>query len=274
MTSIAVGVRFHTGGKIYHFDAANFPAVKKNDFVIVDTSRGQQLGQVALTLGPKEITKDQNWKPIIRKATPRDLVLRQVWEEKEEEALATCHEKAKGLVPNKIKFVSAEYSLNGEKLVFLYDYEGNEDPDLGKLIRAIEKVYPDTEVTMRRIGPRDAAKIIGGMGVCGKEIRCCTEFMTNFQSISIKKAKIQGVSLVPSEITGMCGRLRCCLNHEHELYVEAQKRLPKRGKRVVTPQGEGKVVRLSPLQGTVMVNLGEAGYQEFSWDEIKQIKKK
>jgi cell fate regulator YaaT (PSP1 superfamily) len=125
---------------------------------------------------------------------------------------------------------------------------------------------------MRRIGPRDSAKILGGMGACGREIRCCTEFMTEFIPISIKMAKDQGISLAPSEITGMCGRLRCCLMHEHEQYLQAKKNMPKRGKRVITPQGEGKVVRLNPLSQIVSVDLGEEGIIDFDPEEVERKK--
>ena len=124
---------------------------------------------------------------------------------------------------------------------------------------------------LRRIGPRDTAKIIGGMGACGREIRCCTEFMTEFIPISIKMAKEQGISLAPSEITGMCGRLRCCLMHEHEQYLEAKKTLPKQGKMVTTPRGEGKVIRLNPLSQKVSVDLGEGVIQDFDPDEVERL---
>ncbi len=270
MTTIAVGIRFHPGGKTYHFDASGHPDLQEGDFAIVETSRGQQLGQVVKTLAPKKISKQRSWKPIVRKATPRDLVLRQVWEKKEQQALTICQEIIRENGLQGVKLVSAEFSLEGEKLVFLYSYEEKGDPDLSVITSAMEQDYPHAGITMRRIGPRDAAKIIGGMGACGREIRCCTEFMTSFQPVSIKKAKAQGVSLVPTEISGMCGRLRCCLDHEYELYVAAKKKLPRHGKRVTTPLGEGKIVRLSPLQGTIRVNLGEKGYHEFVWEEIKQ----
>ena len=274
MISSIIGIQFQSGGKPYHFNASGFSDLEKGDYVIVETNRGQQLGRVAIILSPKKVSQERNWKPILRKATPRDLVLRQVWEKKEQKALETCQEmvtRDKNL--QAVKFVAAEHSLGGESLVFLYCYEEKGDPNLDSIIHTMEQAYPEAEIVMRRIGPRDAAKILGGMGACGREIRCCTEFMTGFKSISIKKAKAQGVSLVPSEISGMCGRLRCCLDHEYELYVEAKKKLPKRGKHVQTAKGEGKVVRLSPLKGTVMVNLGEAGIQEFSQEELEQAKK-
>ncbi len=275
MTIIAVGIQFNSGGKVYHFDASRRPDLKKGDYAIVETSRGQQLGKVVTTIPDGKKAKRKNWKPIVRKATPRDLVLRQVWEKKEEQALAEGLEiirKSKKL--KGVKLLSVEFSLEGDKMVFLYNYEEKGDPDLSPITKAMEQTHPQAEITMRRIGPRDAAKIIGGLGACGREIRCCTEFLTTFQPISIKKAKAQGISLVPSEISGMCGRLRCCLDHEHELYVEAKKKLPKYGKRVVTPLGDGKVVRLYPLQGSIRVDLGEKGYHEFVWEEIKNMRKK
>ena len=272
--SLIVGIQFHGGGKTYHFDASGFPDLQTEDYVIVETNRGQQLGQVVGVLTHEKASKNRNRKPILRKATPRDLVLRQVWEQKEQQALEACQKLAvsdKGL--QGVKFVSAEQSIDGRSLVFLYSCEEQEDPNLDAITLAIKQAYPESEIDLRRIGARDAAKIMGGMGACGREIRCCTEFMTTFQTISIKKAKAQGISLVPSEISGMCGHLRCCLDHEYELYVEARKKLPKSGKRVMTPRGEGKVVRISPLQGIVMVNLGEAGIQAFSNDEIEQVPK-
>ncbi|MBS1249285.1 MAG: hypothetical protein MAG431_00861 [Chloroflexi bacterium] len=274
MTTIAVGIQFHPGGKIYHFDASAHPDLKEGDYSIVETSRGQQLGRVITTITSHKRVQHRNWKPIIRKATPRDLVLRQIWEKKEEKILADCHEIIKENDLQGVKLVSAEFSLKGEQLVLLYSYEEKGNPNLRSIAKAMEEAYPHAEINLRRVGPRDAAKIIGGMGACGREIRCCTEFMTSFKPISIKKAKAQGVSLVPSEISGMCGRLRCCLDHEHQLYVDAKKKLPKYGSRVRTPLGRGKVVRLYPLQGTIRVDLKEKGYHEFVWEEIKEKQKK
>ena len=266
--ALIVGIRFHKGGKTYHFDASKVPDIHKNDYVIVETSRGKQLGHVVSFLDDKE-KDDRNWKPILRAATPRDLVLRQIWEKKETSILEKCREIAveeKGL--NEVKFISAEFSLEGENLVILFCYEGDDDPKLNGLVKKLKKANPDVNLETRRIGPRDSAKILGGMGACGREIRCCTEFMTEFVPISIKMAKNQGISLAPSEITGMCGRLRCCLMHEHEQYQQAKKSMPKRGKRVTTPRGEGKVVRLNPLGQIVSVDLGEEGIVDFEAEEI------
>ena len=133
---------------------------------------------------------------------------------------------------------------------------------------------------MRQIGPRDVAKIIGGMGACGMESRCCSIFLTEFSPISIKMAKEQGISLTPSEITGMCGRLRCCLIYEYQQYVEARKTLPKRKKRVITPQGEGKVIDTYPLKDSVLVEVEGIGREEFGrldiqpWDEFEELRRK
>jgi len=270
--SLIVGIRFQKGGKTYHFDASSVPDIQEEDYVIVETSRGTQLGSVVSFLD--DTKKDnRNWKPILRAATPRDLVLRQIWEKKENKILEECREIAhddQGL--NEVKFVSAEFSLEGENLVLLYCYEGEDDPKLAGLVNQLEASNPDVNLEMRRIGPRDSAKILGGMGACGREIRCCTEFMTEFSPISIKMAKEQGISLAPSEITGMCGRLRCCLMHEYDLYKQAKKHLPKRGKRVVTPQGEGKVIRLNPLSQIVSVDLDDKGIVDFDSSEVERKK--
>jgi cell fate regulator YaaT (PSP1 superfamily) len=147
----------------------------------------------------------------------------------------------------------------------------------------MQKLYPRSQIEMRQIGPRDVAKILGGMGACGLETRCCSKFLTDFSPISIKMAKEQGISLTPSEITGMCGRLRCCLIYEYEQYVEARKQLPKRNKRVVTPNGEGKVVDVAPLSGMVTVMFegeGRSSFQTFHrdliqpWDELEALRSK
>jgi cell fate regulator YaaT (PSP1 superfamily) len=135
-------------------------------------------------------------------------------------------------------------------------------------------------VEIRQMGPRDIAKLFGGMGACGLESRCCSRFLTEFSSISIKMAKEQGISLTPTEITGMCGRLRCCLVYEYELYVQARQQLPKRNKRVITPLGEGRVVDVIPLQEAVLVELPELGVRQFEKkdiqpaDELEAIQKK
>jgi cell fate regulator YaaT (PSP1 superfamily) len=274
------GIRFQKIGKIYHFDASKTPDLAAGDFAIVRTSRGIQMGQVMQIMDDPPKPTAGSWKSIERKATPSDLLLLQDWQKKEIKAMVDCRAKASALGIEGVKIVKAEFSFDGNSLTFLYNSEVDEDIDLGNLRKAMQRNYKSSKVEMRRIGPRDVAKIIGGMGACGLESRCCSTFLTEFSPISIKMAKAQGISLDPSEITGMCGRLRCCLVYEYEQYVEARKELPKRGKRVVTPAGEGKVVDVYPLKQAVMVALGEGKRAEFlkheiePWKELDTLKRK
>ena len=280
MQNFIVGIRFQKVGKVYHFDASNFRDLQAGDFAVVDTSRGRQLGEVVQIVEDPQAPQEGSWKPIQRRATPRDLLMRQLWQQKELEAMISCRAKAAELKLKGVKIVTAEYTFDGSRLSFLYSTETEEKIDLRALRNAVQRVYPRTRVEMRQIGPRDVAKLLGGMGACGLENRCCSMFLTEFSPISIKMAKEQGISLTPSEITGMCGRLRCCLVYEYEQYVEARKQLPKRGKRVVTPQGEGKVVDIFPLKDTAVVEVDEAGVQEFArldlqpWDELEALRRK
>jgi cell fate regulator YaaT (PSP1 superfamily) len=280
MHTFIVGIRFQKVGKVYHFDASNFRDLKAGDFAVVDTSRGRQLGEVVQIVADPQSPQEGSWKPIQRRATPRDLLMWQLWQQKELEAMINCRAKAAELKLKGVKIVAAEYTFDGSRLSFLYSTENEEKVDLRALRNAIQRVYPRSRVEMRQVGPRDVAKLLGGMGACGLEKRCCSMFLTEFSPISIKMAKEQGISLTPSEITGMCGRLRCCLVYEYEQYVEARKQLPKRGKRVITPQGEGKVVDVFPLKDTAVVELDEAGVQEFArldlqpWDEVEALRRK
>ncbi|MFO7321473.1 MAG: regulatory iron-sulfur-containing complex subunit RicT [Chloroflexota bacterium] len=248
------GVRFQKVGKLYHFDYSNFPDLQVGDFVIVETARGRQMGEV-MGFAPAE-DGEREYKPILRMATPRDLVLKQEWESRQDEALRVCQNKAKELGGfDGVKFVAALYNYDGSMLTFLYS--ADDKVNVSKLWAELAKLFPDSQVEMRQIGPRDVAKLLGGFGACGI-LRCCSTFLTDFSPISIKMAKAQGISLNPSEITGMCGRLRCCLVYEYEQYVEARGRLPKKNKRVGTPFGEGKVIDVHPLQDAVTVYVAES----------------
>ncbi len=246
-----VGVRFQAVGKLYHFDASSIPDLSVGELVVVSTSRGRQVGQVASVGLPPEPDLPGPLKPIERRATGRDLAVRKHWESKELKALITAREiNAQLGLP--IKLVKAEYSLDGKRLTFYYSEEHKETKTLRKRLAQTFRV----KVEMRRIGPRDVAKILGGYGACGGPL-CCSTFLTEFSPISIRMAKAQGISLNPSEITGMCGRLRCCLVYEYEQYLQARKDLPKQGKRVGTPHGEGKVVSLMPLKDAALVAVGD-----------------
>ncbi len=275
-----VGIRFQKLGKTYHFDASRDADLSLGDFAVVHTRRGRQLGQVVQVLGESDLSKEGSWKPIERKATPRDLVLRQTWHKKETKATIDCRAAAAELNIRDVKFVASEYSFDGKNLTILYSFEGDGKPDLSKLLRRLRKQHKGTKVEMRLIGPRDVAKILGGMGACGLETRCCAKFLTEFSPISIKMAKSQGVSLNPAEITGMCGRLRCCLIYEYEAYVKARKELPKMNKRVVTPLGTGRVVNIMPLKEAVIVDVPDHGRMEFlkhelePWDELEALRRK
>jgi len=265
-----IGLRFQKVGKIYHFDASNFREIKPGDFAVVDTSRGRQLGQMIMAVEQPDQTAG-GIKPVVRRATPQDLVQKQSWSKKEVEALINCRAKASELGFNDVKIVSAEFSFDGNRLFYLYSSEAGEKTDLKALRRAMQRIYSQTQMEMHLIGPRDVAKILGGMGACGLETRCCSSFLTDFSPISIKMAKEQGISLTPTEITGMCGRLRCCLVYEYEQYVEARKQLPKRGKRVGTPIGDGKIVDTLPLKSSVIVEMDKGGQHEFMRHEIQPL---
>jgi cell fate regulator YaaT (PSP1 superfamily) len=268
MQPLVVGVRFTDIGKSYHFDASSVPHINIGDRVIVETSRGKQLGEV-VQIVKNAPPSPEGWKPIERIATPRDLVLRRIWTQKEMEAIIVCRERASQLRLRGVKVVAAEYSFDGTRLNFMFSTESEDKADLKSLRHDMQKQFQPSQVEMRQIGPRDVAKMLGGMGACGLETRCCSKFLTEFSPISIKMAKEQGISLTPQEITGMCGRLRCCLVYEYEQYANARKELPKRNKRVITPMGEGKVVDVSPLLMTVRVELLGTGVREFQSEEIE-----
>lgn len=280
MQSNIVGVRFSKIGKLYHFDAGSVVDLKTGEHVVVETSRGRQIGEVVQFIGEPSSPMDGSWKAIERRATPADLVLRKQWQQKQVEAMINCRARAAELELEGIKIVAAEYSYDGSRLVFLFSTETEDKVDLKTLRKDMQKLYPASQVELRQIGPRDVAKMIGGMGACGLETRCCSKFLTEFSPISIKMAKEQGISLTPSEITGMCGRLRCCLIYEYEQYVEARKELPKRGKKVLTPQGEGKVIDTYPLRNVVVVEIEGSGNHDFHrddlepWDELEALRRK
>jgi cell fate regulator YaaT (PSP1 superfamily) len=249
------GVRFSKLGKLYHFDHQSFPELQIGDYVIVETARGRQMGQVMGFAAAEGETRE--YKPIMRLATARDLVLKQQWESHQERALEICQERAKALGGyNDVKFVAAQYNYDGSMLTFMFTAE--DKVNSGKLLNELSKIFP-AAIEMRQVGPRDVAKLLGGYGACG-ELRCCSTFLTDFSPISIKMAKAQGISLNPSEITGMCGRLRCCLVYEYEQYVAARQKLPKKNKRVGTPHGAAKVIDVHPLQDAVTVITEEGRY--------------
>lgn len=260
-TPTVAGVRLQKLGKIYHYGLGSHNEVQPGDYVIVDTKRGVHLAQVITLVPPQELfDTGRALKNIDRKATPRDMVLAQVWQDRELNALISCREQASRLgIKGDIKFVKAEYNFDGSWLTIMFTTE-NKKLNLEPLRKELGRILNAPNVEMTLIGPRDVAKIIGGYGACGGP-RCCSTFLTEFSPVSIKMAKAQGISLSPNEITGVCGRLRCCLVYEYEQYVEAKQRLPKKGKNVGTPHGQGVVKDVRPLKETVLVEVDGKHYE-------------
>ncbi len=249
-----VGIRFQKLGKLYHFRLLREQQndVQPGDYVVVETKRGRQLGQVIAFVSRDDVSRRRGLRAVERKATPRDLVMQQVWEAKELDALISCRERAYELGIQDTKFIKASFSFDGSWVTFYYTTE-SKMLDVRPLRNALGRQL-QARVEMQIIGPRDVAKLLGGYGACGAP-RCCSTFLTEFSPISIRMAKAQGISLSPQEITGMCGRLRCCLVYEYEQYVEAKKQLPRRGKRVGTPHGPGVVRDQLPLKDMVRVEV-------------------
>ena len=265
-SSWVAGVRFQPTGKIYDFDATDCGDLQPGDFALVETARGRQLGEVVNVRPLREGEDRAALKPVKRRATGRDLAIRQRWQEKEAETLEVARDEAARLdLP--IRIVIAEYTFDGQRLTLLYVSE-EKKVDVGGLLHRLQRKL-DAHVDLRRIGPRDQTKLMGGYGACG-EPRCCSRFLPEFSPVSIRMAKTQGVSLNPSDITGMCGRLRCCLVYEQEQYKEACRVMPKRKKRVRTPHGEGKVIDLLPLKGVVVVQV-EDRRLEVPAEDVEEI---
>jgi cell fate regulator YaaT (PSP1 superfamily) len=250
VTNSIAGVRFYEIGKLYHFSCDHLPDLRVGDFVVVETARGRQLGQVMSRLTTDEDDARREYKPILRIATPTDMMSQKLWQGREVEALIACREKAAEMGGfDGTKFIAAQYNFDGTLLTFMLT---SDDKVNSTRLRSTLQRNIKARIEMRQVGPRDVAKLLGGMGACGIP-RCCSTFLTDFSPISIKMAKAQGISLNPTEITGMCGRLRCCLIYEYEQYVEARKQLPRRNKRIGTPHGEGKVIDVHPLRDAVTV---------------------
>jgi len=263
-----IGIQFEKVGKIYYFDASNYPDLNIGSYVIVNTLRGLQLAQIIKINIPIESVKEE-LKPIERPATSRDLILKQMIVEKEKDAVKLVQDYLIASHQNGVKIASAEYSFDASRLTFFINSEADPKFNIKNFQNEISRKFPDTKVEIRQVGPRDIAKALGGMGACGLETRCCSKFLMEFQSISIRMAKTQDISLTPSEITGMCGRLRCCLLYEYEFYEEALKTLPKRKKIIQTPMGEGKVIQVLPLSQSVIVSIPDQGPRQFSNEELE-----
>ena len=265
-----VGIRFKPAGKIYYFDPKQI-FLSVDDNVIVETARGLEYGNVASKVQyvPIEEIK-QPIKPVIRKATEKDELIHSKNILKAKEAYQICKEQIMkhGL---EMKLIRAEYTFDTSKIIFYFTADGR--VDFRELVKDLASIFR-IRIELRQIGVRDEAKMLGGIGCCGKTL-CCHQWLAEFQPVSIKMAKEQGLSLNPSKISGICGRLLCCLKYEHSDYECVLKQLPKIGSKVMTPDGEGLVCKYNILAEKVSVKLNEEEHvlKAYSASEIKKLKK-
>jgi len=246
--AMIVGVRFTNGGKIYDFDSGNMQFLP-GDKVMVETARGIECGEVVRANREcKEPREDL--KPVVRRATPEDLARMEQNARKAREAMKVCQER---IAAHKLdmKLVDAEYAFDNSKLTFNFTADGR--VDFRNLVKDLAATL-HTRIELHQIGVRDEAKKLGGMGICGQPF-CCSRFLKDFQPVSIKMAKEQGLSLNPTKISGSCGRLMCCLQYEQSVYEELNKLTPKNGTTVNTPEGRGTVVDCNILTGKMKVRL-------------------
>lgn len=268
-----IGVRFKEVGKIYYFDPDDIQ-FKQGEMVTVETARGVECGTVALA--NKEVEDDtivHPLKKVLRKSTEKDIKHLEENKRLEEKAMKICEEKIRQH-NLEMKLVDVEYTFDNSKILFYFTADGR--VDFRQLVKDLANVFK-TRIELRQIGVRDEAKMLGGLGICGKPF-CCNSFLGEFQPVSIKMAKEQGLSLSPVKISGTCGRLMCCLKYEQEAYSDLIKRTPKVGTTVKTPEGKGVVVETSLLTGTIKVKLAsspeEAAPQVFKLKQIKPIRDK
>jgi len=264
MSVHVVGVRFKKAGKVYYFDPGEIK-IKVDDEVIVETARGVEYGEVVV--GMTELADEDVVTPlkrVLRKATDEDK--KQLLENREKDAgafqVGLDKIAAHGLP---MKLVGVEQTFDGNKIIFYFTADGR--IDFRELVKDLAAVFR-TRIELRQIGVRDEAKIMGGLGCCGREL-CCSTWLSDFASVSIRMAKDQNLSLNPTKISGICGRLMCCLKYENDTYELAREEFPDVGSRVVIPEGEGRVSSINIFKNTVMVELMESkAIQEYSMSEI------
>ena len=252
-----IGVRFENAGKLYFFDPGQFWPTP-GDYVLVETSRGIEFGEVVT--GIKEIDDamlQSPLKPVVRIASAEDLQHFKDNKAAEKEAYQVCQKK---ISEHKLdmKLVSVEYTFDNSKILFYFTANGR--VDFRSLVKDLASVFK-TRIELRQIGVRDEAKMLGGLGVCGRPI-CCGTFLGDFQPVSIKMAKEQNLSLNPTKISGVCGRLMCCLKYEQDQYEAIRKKMPKVGKEVITPDGPGVVWELNVIKETVRVRIQKGDSSE------------
>ena len=270
MNKTVIGVKFKEVGKIYYFNPKG-EKFQKGDYVIVETSLGEQYTEVVV---PNKEVAESNLaaplKPIIRKANFKDKKHHEENKKKEKEALET----AKKLIKKyklEMNLTDVEYTFDNSKLLFYFTADGR--IDFRDLVKELASIYK-TRIELRQIGVRDEVRKIGGNGICGREL-CCCSFLENFDTVSIKMAKEQNIALASSKISGNCGRLMCCLRYEHEVYEEKLKRLPKVGAIVKTADGEGTVDGIETLKEKIRVKLKDGEgffYKKYDAKDVKIIK--
>lgn len=267
--AVIIGVRFKSVGKIYYFSPEKL-TVKSGSRVIVETSRGIECGEVVMSnreIPDKDISAPL--KPVIRIATEKDLKIVEQNRKKEEDAFKICQEK---IIVHKLdmKLVDVECTFDNNKLLFYFTAENR--VDFRELVKDLASVFR-TRIELRQIGVRDEAKMLGGLGICGREF-CCSGFIGEFQPVSIKMAKEQGLSLNPTKISGTCGRLMCCLKYEQEAYEDLLKTTPKLNAYVETPIGRGYVEEVNLITGKLKVKpeKSDAAATVFSKEDVKLIK--
>lgn len=263
-----IGVKFRNTGKIYYF-APKAEEYRKGNGVIVETARGVEYAIVAIER--KEVDDSeivQPLKSVIRKATEKDIERHKQNLKKEPEVKKLAEETiaAHGL---KMKLIDAEYTFDGSKLVLYFTAPGR--IDFRELVKELASLF-HVRIELRQVGIRDETKILGGIAPCGR-VCCCASCLPDFRKVSIKMAKVQGLSLNPGKISGLCGRLMCCLEYENEFYSQAYKKMPKVGSSVSTPDGKGTVIGLNMLRSTVKVKIEKDGgdllYKDFAVSDIK-----
>ncbi|HHX86829.1 MAG TPA: stage 0 sporulation family protein [Firmicutes bacterium] len=258
------GIRFRRAGKIYYFDP-NDLKLEENEQVIVETSRGIELGEVVL---PEKEVEELDLvfplKKVLRKATEDDLAKARDNRRMEADCLLKCQQQIERH-KLEMKLVGAEYTFDRSKVIFYFTSEGR--VDFRELVKDLASIFR-TRIELRQIGVRDEAKLLGGLGPCGRSI-CCVSFLEEFEPVSIRMAKGQNLSLNPSKISGVCGRLMCCLRFEMETYEDSREDLPRPGDKVVTPEGEGRVEEVNLTGKTIRVKLHETGYnRDFPKEEV------
>ncbi len=262
-----VGVKFKTAGKTYFFEAGS-EELKFGDFVLVETEQGLAMARVVTPVFSLPVEQcPEDLKPVIRKATRADLEREKKNREREARAFEFCLEriKARGL---NMKLVKVEYMHDGSRVIFYYTAE--QRVDFRELVKDLaHKLH--TRIEMRQIGVRDEAKLVGGIGNCGR-VLCCASFLTEFNSVSVRMAKDQNLAMNPAKVSGVCGRLMCCLTFEHPLYQELLEKMPRKGSYVETPEGEGKVIELNPLFQRLTVEFEDGRQKSFPADQVKEIK--